>query len=149
MMQSRIRGLVAGGVLTAVAVTTMIQSGAVSAAATPVKKSQKNHTCIGAAVVKRENAVITALDTYHTELRAAFVARRDALETAWNKSNAKERRAAILKAWADFREARRKARAKLQSARKAAWLQFTTERRACGKAISPEDASGEKQDEQI
>jgi peptidoglycan hydrolase-like protein with peptidoglycan-binding domain len=60
--------------------------------------------CMRTAVEKRENALISAYDTYTAKIKAAREAKKTALLAAWNIQDAKERHTAIKQAWKTFQE---------------------------------------------
>lgn len=87
--------------------------------------------CAQTAVEKRDNAIISAFDTFSASAKAALQSRKDALKAAWAITDRKARRAAIKKAWNDFTAAIKTARKTLNSARKAAWTQYAKDLKDC------------------
>lgn len=141
MLKPYSRAALLGTLVAGVAVAAVAAPGSA-----PTPKKKVNLTCIQTAVEKRENAIIAAVDAYATKVKTALIARRDTLKAAWNKTDAKERRDGIRAAWNAFRGTWKNANRDLHVARKAAWEQFKKDRRACGKAESPEDTAGQAAD---
>ncbi len=129
--------------LPVLAQTTSTGSGHGDATSTPPRFDA---VCMQTAVDKRDSAIISAWDVYSAAVKSALSARKDALKSAWGITDAKERRAAIKKAWADFSSAVRQARKDFNSARKSAWKTFMADRRACGTGAVREDNSSERND---
>lgn len=102
-----------------------------------------NVACIQSALDKRENAIITAHNTYSGSITNALTARKDTLKTAWAKPTRQERRVARDAAWKTFKESHRSAHEGLRSTRKTAWNTFDVDMKACG--VSKE-AHGESAD---
>lgn len=87
--------------------------------------------CMQTAVVARDNAIIAAWGTVSASITAAFTARRDALNLAWGITVKKDRNAALVKAWKDFRTSTKIAKSTFNTARNAAWKKFNTDGKAC------------------
>ncbi len=115
-------------------------------AQTTTPKKTLDVACIQAAVDKREAAIIAALDTYHSAAKTAFETRRSALQAAWAITDRAERRAALKAAWAAFRKSTREASSTFRKARRTAWEQYRTDRKACGTSATSDDTSREGND---
>ena len=98
---------------------------------------------MGAAVDKREAAVLTALDTNYTMVKTALTTRRAALAAAWAMTDKTARREALKAAWAAFRGTWKNGNHQLNADRKAAWKQFKLERKTCGQAAHEDGTNGE------
>lgn len=103
--------------------------------------------CMQNAVEKRDTAITTSFDTYTAKIKTLLGARKDALKTAWTLSDKKTRRAAITKAWKDYRAGVKTARTDWSKAKKAAWKQFYTDRKTC--KGTGDDSTTESVDTQI
>jgi len=119
----------------------------------PVAKAPKTLTaevvaCAQTSVETRDTAMIAAMDKYNTAVKAALTARKDALKAAWAMTNAKEARAAIKTAWANYKTAAMDARKSLKADKKAVWAKFKTDRKAC-KTPNEMDNSSESMDSQL
>lgn len=126
----------------------MAQNSAVS----PLPNKQKlqlDPVCMQNAVEKRDNAIIAAFDVKNTAIKTALETRKNALKTAWGITDRKSRQDAIRKTWADFRVAKAQAVKTYNGARKVAWQQFRTERKACGILGTADDKATEKEDNGI
>ena len=93
--------------------------------------------CMQAAIEKRENALIAAVDANNAAWKASLTTRRDELIAAWKLTDSKARREAVKAAWKKFRDARKTQRETLRTARKNAWEQFKKDAKAC-KTDNPE-----------
>lgn len=102
--------------------------------------------CVQTAVGKREDAVMSAVDSYTSAWKSALSTRKTALTAAWNITVNKDRNAAIRSAWNAFKSAKRDAMMTHRTAIKAAWGAFKTDRRACGpSAGEPSESQGTDQ----
>jgi hypothetical protein len=104
-----------------------------SAAHSKMMKRTVNTGCMSAAVSKRDTTISTALQTVVTALQT----RGTALSAAWSgtekakiKTDVKAANAAFAGTWKKF-----------DTARKAAWVQFATDAKAC--KVMPTDAGSE------
>ncbi len=98
--------------------------------------------CVKTAIDKRDNAIISALDTYYAAVKSALQARQSALKAAWDITNAKDRRTALRKAWSDYKTAIRKARKDFRTAKNAAWKQYYADRKTCKSQGEPDESAG-------
>lgn len=122
----------------AMAFSVFAQSATPTATTTPVRK-QVDTACVKAAVVKRESAIQTAFSAYSSSINGALSTRASELSAAWDITDARQRRAAIVVAWAKYRTSRMSANKILRQARLAIWKQFTADRKACGSGPTGED----------
>lgn len=108
------------------------------------EKKEIDLACVGTAVEKRENAIITAFDTENSAIKVALIARKDALKAAWAITDQKARQTTIKKAWSDFAVVAKKAKTQLRKDREAAWKTFREDIKACKatNAVSEESAKG-------
>ncbi|MBI4034184.1 MAG: hypothetical protein HY378_01395 [Candidatus Brennerbacteria bacterium] len=102
--------------------------------------------CVRSAIDKRDNAIISAANTFHALVTSALQTRINALKSAWANTDEKARKTALKTAWSAYRDATKKARRDLQSARKAAWKQYETDRKACGAGAVKEPGGGQGAD---
>lgn len=103
--------------------------------------NQEKIACMKTAVEKREVALLSGFQTFADAHIAARNARKDALSQAWTIEDKTERKAAIKKAWADFKISRKAARQTWNAAREAAWAQFQKDKVACGYKESSGDST--------
>lgn len=87
--------------------------------------------CMQTAIGKRDDAIISALDTYYNAAKSALTARKSALQAAWGMTDKKARRDAQRKAWSDYRAATKDSRKTFRNAQRDAWKQFNTDAKAC------------------
>ena len=97
--------------------------------------------CMITAVEKRDNAVITAWDTFSTTYKTALETRRDALKTAWADTNRNTRKASIRNAWKAFRNSKKSAWRTRKASIRSAWRQFKSERQTCGATAADESGT--------
>ncbi|MEK6951413.1 MAG: hypothetical protein AABX29_00190 [Nanoarchaeota archaeon] len=95
------------------------------------KKGEVNLVCMQNAVVKRDNAVISAIDIYAGAARKSIETRRDALKTAWTIADKHERKEALRTAWENDKNTRNTARRAFKKSKNGAWETFRTERKVC------------------
>ena len=105
--------------------------------------------CIKAAVVKREDALISGFDIYAAALRSARQIRRDALSAAWDKTVPSERRAAVKAADRAFTEATKVARNTWNTSRRTVWKTFETDKKACRVTVTSSDTGSSVTDASI
>lgn len=124
-------------------------SPAVSPSPVVSPKPTPNLPCMQAAVEKRDNAVIAAVDVYYGAVKTALQVRRDALKAAWGIANAKDRRAALRQAWDAFKSSHKAAAKALNQARKDAWKQWKADAKACRVPGAEEPGGGEGVDARL
>jgi hypothetical protein len=118
-------------------------------AQTASSAKELNVACVQAAVEKRENALISAFSAYHTAMGTALSARLAALKSAWAATAVKERRAALKSAWQNYKNALSAARKTFANAKKDAWKQYLTDRKACGKPATSDDTASSGTDNSL
>jgi hypothetical protein len=97
--------------------------------------------CLTKAVEKRENALISAYETFSAEIKSALEKRKADLITAWGINNWYERNKARINAWNNFRKAKREATRKYNATVRKIWREFHQEAKNCKvitKGIEPE-----------
>ncbi|MEM2988111.1 MAG: peptidoglycan-binding domain-containing protein [Candidatus Bathyarchaeia archaeon] len=92
--------------------------------------------CMKAAVEKRENALLTAWDTYPTKIKTARETRKTELLAAWSIQDPKERHNAIKSAWEKYRQSLKAAKNEWGQNKKAAWEQFYQEAKNCKASVT-------------
>ncbi len=96
--------------------------------------------CMKTAVEKRENALLSAYDTYSGKLRTARETRKTDLLAAWSIQDPKERHAAIKAAWEKYRQSVKTARTEWNQSRKTIWTQFAQDAKNCkASAVETQD----------
>lgn len=121
-----------------------------SASSTPPSNHKTvDLACMQTAVEKRDNAIISALDSYSSSVKTALQTRRDALKAAWGITDKKLRRRAIRAAWDSFRGTWRNAAKGLRAAKRDAWAQFNKDQRTCNGNAGDEPAGGQGTDAQL
>jgi predicted lipoprotein with Yx(FWY)xxD motif len=108
----------------------------------------EQRTCMVTALTKRDNAVLSALDTYQGAWKTALTARRDALSKAWALENRDERMKASREAWSLFKNSHKTAQRSFHDGRETAWETFKTDRKACGSHVMREDRTSIGQEAQ-
>lgn len=97
--------------------------------------------CVKTAVGVREDAIMSALNTFNASLTAAHTARKTALQAAWDETERSDRRSAMRAARKTFKTSAREARNAMREARKSAFDTFKTSAKACGYNTSSDDGS--------
>jgi hypothetical protein len=101
-------------------------------------------TCMQTAVGTREDAIIKAFEGFTTDTTDALKARKSALNDGWAMADGPARKAAIKKAWMDWKSAKKEAHTDLKSARKTAWDTFKTTAKTTCKVVTPKEEALEK-----
>lgn len=133
----------------AVATTTPERRARPTTATTTPRVRDVDLVCMQMAVEKRENATITAFDKFTVAKKQALEKRKTALLAAWKIENKQERRTALRTAWQTYRKDSQTAREAFHKARREAWAQFKTERKACGPSAHADEPASEGDDAQI
>ncbi len=102
-------------------------------------KLSVDFACLQNVVERRDNSIISAVDSYHAVVKTALETRRDVLKAAFGVTDQKQRQAAIRNGWNTYKTTQRKAKTTFRDARNAAWQKFNTDRKACGSAAAGED----------
>ncbi len=101
-------------------------------------------TCMVAAIDDREDALMNAWEEMSSSTMAALEDRRNGLMSAWGKTTMKERTAALVKIWKEWRTDKKAITAEFRNDRKAAWDTFKkTAKNEC-KIVTPKDENLEK-----
>ena len=114
----------------------------------PKKMKVKNvdATCMQAGVDARETALATSWTTFTTSVMDGLSKRKTALNTAWGLSDVKERGAAVVTAWKDWRTAQQVAHKKLKESRKSAWDTFKkTSKDSCKMNVPKDENLGKEE----
>ena len=109
-------------------------------------KKSLDPVCMQNATVKRDDAIIAGLDTFSSSVKVALQTRRDSLKAAWAITDNTQRKTAIKTAWTAFQGTWKKTKQAMRNAKKTAWQQFRTERKACGSVVISNDQTGESVD---
>ncbi len=122
-------------------------SDAATTAAVTTKKVKKEKnvdlSCMQTAVTVREEALVTALSSFHDDLESSLNTRKSALIAAWGITEKTTRSAAIKNAWADWKTDKKDATKDLGTARKAAWDTFkSTVKTSCKETLPKEESLG-------
>ena len=125
-----------GGAIILAALVALPAFAETTGTTTPLTKHENpkpvaDYSCVQTAVDVREGAIISAFTSFTTAESAALTVRKSALHDAWGMTVAKDRNAALNKAWSDFRTANRTAFKTLRTANKDAWSAFKTSSKAC------------------
>ncbi len=88
--------------------------------------------CMASAVEKRDNSIISAVDTFNGSMKSALGARKDAVKAVWNTADSAARQTARKSAEATFKTSVKAAHEKVRSDRKAAWSTFDSDANTCG-----------------
>jgi len=96
--------------------------------------------CMKTAVEKRENALLSAYDTYAGKIKTARETRKTDLLAAWSIQDPKERHAAIKAAWEKYHQSVLTARTEWNQSRKTIWIQFYQDAKNCkASAVETQD----------
>lgn len=88
--------------------------------------------CMASAVEKRDNSIISAVDTFNAAIKSALGVRKDAVKAVWNTADSAARQTARKSAEATFKTSVKAAHEKVRSDRKAAWSTFDSDANTCG-----------------
>jgi DNA repair ATPase RecN len=101
-----------------------------------------DNSCVGEAVMVREEALMEAWENFSTTTTSALTERSTALVDAWNLESTKERSAAIKAAWKNWKADSKAAHTALRKERKTAWDTFkkTVKAECRGMSIPKEEA---------
>lgn len=125
-------------------------AGGNSATSTPPTNHRTvDLACVQTAVEKRDNAIISAVDTYASAVKTVLQTRRDALKAAWSIADKKQRRSALRAAWDAFQGTSKNVTKGLRSAKRDAWMQFNKDQRLCNGNAGDEPAGGQGVDAQL
>lgn len=102
-----------------------------NASSTHAKKEEVNLVCMQNATVKRDNAVISAIDVYVGVARKSIETRRDALKVAWTITDKQKRKDALKIAWENDKNTRNTARKAFKKLKNVVWETFRSDRKAC------------------
>jgi hypothetical protein len=107
--------------------------------------------CIKTSVGKREDTLILGPDAYALSLKNAYTARKTSLMSAWDLADRAARRAAVKVADSTFKTTIKTTRNTWNTARKAAWSTFSTERNACAPqgSVSSSETGTSKNDSSL
>jgi hypothetical protein len=106
-------------------------------------KAKKNVdlSCMQTAVGVREDTIAKAFEGFNSDMMAGLSARKSALNTAWGMTDGPARKAAIKKAWMDWKGAKKSAHMDLKSDRMKAWDTFkNTVKTSCKETLPKEEA---------
>lgn len=118
-----------------------------NASSTHVKKGEVNLVCMQNVTVKRDNAVISAIDIYVAAARKSIETRRDALKAAWIITDKQKRKEALRTAWENDKNTRHIARKAFKKSKNNVWETFRTDRKVCkDKGDSDEDRGSSHDD---
>ena len=96
--------------------------------------------CIVNALEKRDNAILTGMDSYASTIRNLVVVRGRELKNAWLQfSNRTARKAEIARVWTKYRTDIKYMARQSNSLRINAWKQYTIDRKACGIYATSDD----------
>jgi len=99
-----------------------------------------NIACMKTAVEKRENALLSAYDTYVGKIKTAHETRKTDLLAAWSIQDPKERHTAIKAAWDKYRQSVKTATTEWNQSRRTIWTQFVQEAKNCkASAVETQD----------
>lgn len=113
-------------------------------------KKNKNATstvdisCVSLAVSAREDAIMTAWNSFNEEITSILTERKSNLVTAWSITDSKERRAEIKKIWNSSKKDKKVAGTELKKTKKSTWAEYKKAAKDCGGSVG-EDASGESE----
>ena len=99
-----------------------------------------NIACMKTAVEKRENALLSAYDTYVGKIKTAHETRKTDLLAAWSIQDPKERHTAVKNAWDKYRQSVKTATTEWNQSQRTIWTQFVQEAKNCkASAVETQD----------
>lgn len=110
---------------------TFAQS-ATGTAATTTQATSTQVSCIQSALDKRENSLITAVDTFNGSIKAALTKRLAGLKDAWAQTDKSVRMSKRNEAYKAYRTDVQAANTALRTTKNASWKTFDTDMKACG-----------------
>ena len=138
------RVLVSGAIIASFLAPLAFAGATTTATSTPaMRKKTIDRACMQAATTKRDTAIIAALDASYNTLKAGLQTRSAAISAGWGIENQADRRAALKKAWDDWKQTAKSGRRTLTDARIAAWKQFQTDRKNCGPGAESDERSAQ------
>ncbi len=114
---------------------------------TQTKKGEVNLVCMQNATVKRDNAIISAIDIYVGVARKSIETRRDALKVAWTIADKYKRKEALRIAWDNDKNTRKIAKKAFKKSKNSAWETFRTERKVCRDKRDGDEDRGSSHDD--
>lgn len=99
--------------------------------------SSADLSCMSAAVMAREDAVIAARTTLNASLLSALNQRRTSLQAAYTISVTKDRWVAINASWKAYVTATKAARSTFNASIKTAWTAYAAANAKCGVTVDP------------
>jgi hypothetical protein len=126
---------------------TAAATTSVDATAAAEVTAQADLSCMGTAVIAREDAVIAARTSFNANIMTAMNVRRDGLKNAYTIANAADRRAAIKNVWRTFNDSMTKARTSYRTSVNAAWKTFMEASAKCGSTVTNDDRGGKREKE--
>ncbi len=110
--------------------TTATTTPVVTGTTTPATTTQV--ACIGNALDKRENALITGHDAFNTAIKTALQNRLANLKDAWAQTDKKVKQTKKVTAWKTFKTETQSAHTAMKTVRQGAWKTFDADMKACG-----------------
>lgn len=98
--------------------------------------------CMVDAVEKRDNAILTGMDSSYSTQRNLIVVRGRDLKNAWMISDRQERRAEIARIWNKYRADIKYMQRRSNIMKTNVWKQFMVDRKACGTYATADDYAG-------
>ncbi len=120
-------------------VPAMSFAQATSTSTTTVTNTQI--TCMQNALEKRENALISAHDTYAAAVKTALTNRLSGLKSSWEMTEKKDRITKRETTYKSFRTEIQAANTALRNIKNTSWKTFQTEAKACGMKGTGENPS--------
>lgn len=105
------------------------------------KKGGVDLVCMQNATVKRDNAIISAIDTYVGVVKKSIETRREVLKAAWTITDKQKRKEALRTAWENDKNTRNAARKAFKKSKNGAWETFRSDRKVCR---DKEDGDGDR-----
>lgn len=111
--------------------TSGTTGGTLSVSGVAPTNNAEKIACVKAAVAERESALSGAVLKHQQSVNAAYSTRVAELAGAYSNTTAKNVRAGVRVAWADFSKSMKSANDTWRSERKAAWSKFKDATKAC------------------
>jgi len=126
--------------------SAQVQSSSSSRPTSTVTKSSSSKaavlTCMQKAALKREEAIMASLDSFHADLSRMLELRQSLIVKNWGEKDVKKRDTGLKTVWKSFGQAWRTSGLYMRAERRKAWEQYRTDKTACGMGIEDPESGG-------
>lgn len=124
--------IIALAIISAPALSFAQTSGTATTTVATTTATTTQAACVGAALDKRENSLITGLDAFNSAVKTAITNRLAGLKDAWSQTDKKIKLEKRIAAYKAFKTETQTANNNMRTARVNAWKTFDTDMKACG-----------------